>query len=66
VWNDRYTVAAGSDCLVIFDLQDGSIQEVKDGFVMCCVDKIDHPLYGESVITYTCGDNGKVKIWIKP
>jgi WD40 repeat protein len=64
VWNDRYTIAAGRGCFVICDLQKGSILQVKDGSAyLCCVDKIDHPLYGESLIT--CGFNGEIKIWIK-
>ena len=65
-WNDRYSIVAGSECsyyvmdMNIFKVISRVIDE--DVPYIVCVKKIRHPNYGESLVTYSVGNN--IKLWV--
>ena len=65
-WNDRFIIAASSDKgFKIFDLENNKNIITIHGHesVLCTVQKIMHPLYGESLIS--SGIDGNIKLWIQ-
>ena len=65
-WNDRFIIAASSDKgFKIFDLENNKNIITIHGHesVLCTVQKIIHPLYGESLIS--SGIDGNIKLWIQ-
>ena len=65
-WNDRFIIAASSDKgFKIFDLENNKNIITIHGLesVLCTVQKIMHPLYGESLIS--SGIDGNIKLWIQ-
>ena len=65
-WNDRFIIAASSDKgFKIFDLENNKNIITIHGHesVLCTVQKIMHPLYGESLIS--SGIYGNVELWIR-
>jgi hypothetical protein len=64
IWNDEYVLVAGSDkCLNVIDLINKKVIGKIKGHsnVICTVQKIIHPIYGESVLTGSI--DGKIKIF---
>eukprot|EP00340_Litonotus_pictus_P006848 CAMPEP_0170514380 /NCGR_PEP_ID=MMETSP0209-20121228/942_1 /TAXON_ID=665100 ORGANISM="Litonotus pictus, Strain P1" /NCGR_SAMPLE_ID=MMETSP0209 /ASSEMBLY_ACC=CAM_ASM_000301 /LENGTH=585 /DNA_ID=CAMNT_0010798443 /DNA_START=16 /DNA_END=1773 /DNA_ORIENTATION=+ len=64
LWNEKLIVAASSDkSFKFFDMDSGKIEhsQVAHENVLCSVQKIVHPKYGESLIT--CAIDGKLKLW---
>ena len=67
LWNDDYLFSAGNDYQVkLFDLTAGKFVKSYKGHssTVCSVAKIDHPKYGECLISH--GLEGKLKIWVTP
>ena len=65
-WNDRFIIAASSDKgFKIFDLENNKNIITIHGHesVLWTVQKIIHPLYGESLIS--SGIDGNIKLWIQ-
>jgi len=65
LWNDNYVISSGSDYTVkIFDLKNGKSIKSLSGHTStaCAVEKIFHPIHGESLITHAL--DGKLKLWI--
>ena len=65
-WNDRFIIAASSDKgFKIFDLENNKNIITIHGHesVLCTVQKIMHPVYGESLIS--SGIDGNIKLWIQ-
>jgi len=63
-WNDQYVIAACSDkTLKVFDVKNLTTLSLPKGHddVVCAVDKIVHPVLGESLITSSL--DGYIKIW---
>jgi hypothetical protein len=65
LWNDTYLFSAGSDYNVkLYDLK-SSTTAVKSltghSSTVCAVDKINHPTYGECLISHAL--DGKLKLW---
>lgn len=64
MWNNSYVIAASSDkSFKVFEIESGKIVLSNSGHenVLCCVQKILHPKYGESLITAAI--DGKIKLW---
>jgi WD40 repeat protein len=65
LWNDQFLFASGSDYNVkLYDLKAGTYLKKYDGHTStcCAVEKIVHPKYGESLISYA--SDGKLILWI--
>lgn len=67
IWNDQYVISASSDkSFKIFDLDETNIAASISGHdnVLCSLDKIIHPSFGEVLISSAI--DGKIKIWTVP
>ena len=65
LWNDNYLLAACNDCQIkLIDLDQGKFIQSFKGHtnIVCSLEKIIHPKYGECLISQ--GLDGKIKIWI--
>jgi WD40 repeat protein len=65
LWNDTYVIAASSDkSFKIFDIEKGSFTSISGhDNVLCTIEKIEHPNYGECLLTSAI--DGKIKLWNK-
>jgi hypothetical protein len=64
IWNDEIAIVAGSDkCVKIINYKNQIVEGQIDGHnnVVCTVEKIVHPIYGESIITGSI--DGKIKLY---
>jgi hypothetical protein len=64
IWNDEHVLVAGSDkCLYVIDYLNKKIIGKLTGHknVVCTVQKIIHPIYGESILTGAL--DGKIKLY---
>jgi WD40 repeat protein len=64
LWNDQYILAASSDKgFKIFDLTTFDLKSTKNGHenVVCSIEKIIHPNYGEVVLTSAI--DGTIRLW---
>ena len=67
LWNDRYLFASGNDNQVkLFDLEEGLLIQSFKGHTstVCTIEKINHPLYGECMLSQAL--EGKIKLWVPP
>jgi WD40 repeat protein len=65
LWNDNYIIAASSDkSFKIFDLFSMTLTTSISGHdnVLCTVDKVKHPIYGEVLLSSAI--DGKIKLWV--
>jgi hypothetical protein len=64
IWNDQYILAASSDKgFKIFDLNTFELKSTKIGHenVVCSIEKINHPSYGEGILTSAI--DGTIRLW---
>ena len=63
LWNDNYLFAAGNDNEVkLFNLISGFVKSFKGhSAIVCCLEKIIHPKYGECLISQAIDDKLKIK-----
>ena len=64
LWNNTYVIAASSDkSFKVIDLNEEKAIHSKQAHdnVLCTVNKLDHPTYGEAL--FTCSIDGKLKMW---
>jgi hypothetical protein len=64
IWDDEYAIVASSDkCAKIINYKNQLVEGQIDGHnnVVCSIEKIFHPLFGESIITGSI--DGKIKIY---
>lgn len=64
VWNETYVIAASSDkSFKIINLKSEKIEssKVSHNNILCTVQKLDHPYYGE--VLFTCSIDTKLKMW---
>jgi WD40 repeat protein len=67
LWNDQYVISASSDkSFKVFDINTWELSVSVPGHenVLCTVEKIVHPNFGECLVTSAI--DGKIKLWVGP
>jgi WD40 repeat protein len=67
LWNDEHIICASSDkSFKVFNIKTWKLSSSIPGHenVLCTVEKILHPVYGESLVTSAI--DGKIKLWVSP